>query len=154
MLLAPWTNIKQFVLDLPPHVCAGAGNAIFPLLAQNRNPELRIHALDYSSHAVKLVQVLFNRSCCFSPLLTSLLIQQNALYTSPPCGTITADVWDLSSASPPPGLAPRSADILVLVFVLSALHPSEWPRAISNIAQVWKAFLFSSLPPLHHLEAP
>jgi tRNAThr (cytosine32-N3)-methyltransferase len=107
---------------LPPpasRICVGAGNAIFPLLAQNRNPDLRIHAFDYSSHAVKLVQ-------------------HNALYTSPPCGTITAAVWDLSSAEPPPGLAPRSADILVLVFVLSALHPSEWPRAISNIAQILK----------------
>jgi len=100
-------------------VGCGAGNAIFPLLSQNRNPELRIHAFDYSSHAVKLVQ-------------------QNVLYTSPPCGAITAAVWDLSSTSPPPGLAPRSADILVLVFVLSALHPSEWPRAISNIAQILK----------------
>ncbi|KAH8983153.1 S-adenosyl-L-methionine-dependent methyltransferase [Lactarius hatsudake] len=100
-------------------VGCGAGNAIFPLLEQNRNPELRIHAFDYSSHAIKLVQ-------------------HNTLYTSPPCGTITASVWDLSSASPPPDLAPRSADILVLVFVLSALHPSEWPQAISNIAQILK----------------
>ncbi|KAH9040348.1 S-adenosyl-L-methionine-dependent methyltransferase [Lactarius pseudohatsudake] len=100
-------------------VGCGAGNAIFPLLEQNRNPELRIHAFDYSSHAIKLVQ-------------------HNTLYTSPPCGTITASVWDLSSASPPPDLAPRSADILVLVFVLSALHPSEWPQAISNIAQMLK----------------
>jgi len=66
------------------------------------------------------------------------LVQHNTLYTSPPCGTITASVWDLSSAAPPPGLAPRSADILVLVFVLSALHPSEWPRAVSNIAQILK----------------
>jgi len=48
-------------------VHAGAGNAIFPLLAQNRNPELRIHAFDYSSHAVKLVQVLFNHFCFFFP---------------------------------------------------------------------------------------
>ncbi|KAI9458141.1 S-adenosyl-L-methionine-dependent methyltransferase [Lactarius psammicola] len=100
-------------------VGCGAGNAIFPLLEQNRNPELRIHAFDYSSHAIKLVQ-------------------HNTLYTSPPCGTITASVWDLSSVSPPPDLMPRSADILVLVFVLSALHPSEWPRAISNIAQILK----------------
>ncbi|KAH9000437.1 methyltransferase [Lactarius akahatsu] len=100
-------------------VGCGAGNAIFPLLEQNRNPELRIHAFDYSSHAIKLVH-------------------HNTLYTSPPCGTITASVWDLSSASPPPDLAPRSADILVLVFVLSALHPSEWPQAISNIAQILK----------------
>lgn len=100
-------------------VGCGAGNAIFPLLEQNRNPELRIHAFDYSSHAIKLVQ-------------------HNTLYTSPPCGTIAASVWDLSSAAPPPGLTPRSADILVLVFVLSALHPSEWPRAVSNIAQILK----------------
>ncbi|KAH9066798.1 S-adenosyl-L-methionine-dependent methyltransferase [Lactarius vividus] len=100
-------------------VGCGAGNAIFPLLEQNRNPELRIHAFDYSSHAIKLVQ-------------------HNTLYTSPPCGSISASVWDLSSASPPPDLAPRSADILVLVFVLSALHPSEWPQAISNIAQILK----------------
>ncbi|KAI0305791.1 S-adenosyl-L-methionine-dependent methyltransferase [Multifurca ochricompacta] len=100
-------------------VGCGAGNAIFPLLAQNQNPELHIHVFDYSSHAIKLVQ-------------------NNPLYTSPPCGTIAASVWDLSSACPPPSLAPRSADILLLVFVFSALHPSEWPRAISNIAQILK----------------
>ncbi len=126
-------------------IYVGAGNAIFPLLAQNRNPDLRIHAFDYSSHAVKLVQVHFILRCVHLLTLANRLIfqsssQHNALYTSPPCGTITAAVWDLSSAEPPPGLAPRSADILVLIFVLSALHPSEWPRAIANIAQVWKAF--------------
>ncbi|KAI0272595.1 methyltransferase [Gloeopeniophorella convolvens] len=100
-------------------VGCGAGNAILPLLAENRNPALHIHAFDYSAHAVKLVQ-------------------HNPLYAAPPCGTIAASVWDLSSASLPPGLAPGSADILVLVFVLSALHPAEWPRAISNLAQIVK----------------
>lgn len=35
----------------------GAGNAVFPLLAANENPHLRLKAYDYSSHAVKLVQV-------------------------------------------------------------------------------------------------
>ncbi|KAH9015828.1 hypothetical protein EDB85DRAFT_2156372 [Lactarius pseudohatsudake] len=101
----------------PLHHHRGARNAIFPLLEQNRNPELRIHAFDYSLHAIKLVQVGF-----FS--VQSL--------------TITASVWDLSSASLPPNLTPHSADILVLVFVLSALHPSEWPQAISNITQMLK----------------
>ncbi|SRR6266446_5259594 len=51
---------QYFILIRPPLVLAGAGNAIFPLLAQNCNPELRIHAFDYSSHAVKLVQVPLN----------------------------------------------------------------------------------------------
>lgn len=45
-------------------------------------------------------------------------------------------VWDLSSASLPDGLEPGTADIVVLVFVFSALHPDEWPQAISNIYKV------------------
>lgn len=35
----------------------GAGNSVFPLLASNQNPNLKLYAFDYSSHAVKLVQV-------------------------------------------------------------------------------------------------
>ena len=35
----------------------GAGNSVFPLLSSNKNADLHIHAYDYSSHAVKLVQV-------------------------------------------------------------------------------------------------
>jgi hypothetical protein len=35
----------------------GAGNAVFPLILANRNPELVLRAYDYSTHAVKLVQV-------------------------------------------------------------------------------------------------
>jgi hypothetical protein len=38
---------------------SGAGNSVFPLLSANKNPELVFKAFDYSSHAVKLVQVLF-----------------------------------------------------------------------------------------------
>lgn len=41
---------------LSPH-SSGAGNAVFPLLSANNNPLLELHAYDYSSHAVKLVQV-------------------------------------------------------------------------------------------------
>jgi tRNAThr (cytosine32-N3)-methyltransferase len=39
------------------HFRVGAGNSIFPLLSENLNPDLSICAYDYSSHAVKLVQV-------------------------------------------------------------------------------------------------
>ncbi|KAH9016527.1 hypothetical protein EDB84DRAFT_1443085 [Lactarius hengduanensis] len=112
-------------LSAGPHtvveVGCGAGNAIFPLLEQNRNPELRIHAFDYSSHAIKLVQ-------------------HNTLYTSPPCGTERSP--PRFGTYPPHRRLPISRralpDILVLVFILSALHPSEWPQAISNIAQMLK----------------
>ncbi|KAI0792218.1 S-adenosyl-L-methionine-dependent methyltransferase [Abortiporus biennis] len=97
----------------------GAGNAVFPLLAANQNTELSLLAFDYSAQAVKLVQ-------------------SNPLYTSPPVGSIRADVWDLSSPSLPPGVEPGSVDIVTLVFVLSALHPAEWAQAIQNIHRILK----------------
>ncbi|KAH9951088.1 methyltransferase [Amylocystis lapponica] len=92
----------------------GAGNAVFPLLSANSNPHLELRAYDYSSHAVKLVQT-------------------NPLYLAPPIGTIRAAVWDLSTPSLPPEVAPGSVDIVILVFVLSALHPNEWRSAVANI---------------------
>ncbi|KAG0704633.1 S-adenosyl-L-methionine-dependent methyltransferase [Suillus ampliporus] len=98
----------------------GAGNAAFPLLTANKNPNLIIRAYDYSTHAVKLVQT-------------------NTLYTSPPVGNIEAAVWDLSSSDKlPPGVEPGTVDIIVLVFVLSALHPDEWGKAIANIHKMLK----------------
>ncbi|KAG1747871.1 S-adenosyl-L-methionine-dependent methyltransferase [Suillus paluster] len=98
----------------------GAGNAAFPLLMANKNPNLIIRAYDYSTHAVKLVQT-------------------NTLYSSPPVGKIEAAVWDLSSLDKlPPGVEPGTVDIIVLVFVLSALHPDEWGKAIANIHKMLK----------------
>ncbi|KAG1724180.1 S-adenosyl-L-methionine-dependent methyltransferase [Suillus lakei] len=98
----------------------GAGNAAFPLLTANKNPNLTIRAYDYSTHAVKLVQT-------------------NTLYSSPPVGKIEAAVWDLSSLDKlPPGVEPGTVDIIILVFVLSALHPDEWGKAIANIHKMLK----------------
>ncbi|KAF8728493.1 hypothetical protein AX14_006577 [Amanita brunnescens Koide BX004] len=93
----------------------GAGNSVFPLLSSNQNPKLSLYAYDFSSHAVKLVQ-------------------NNPLYASPPVGTIYSSVWDFTSPDgPPPELDPGTVDIAILVFVLSALHPEEWGRAVNNI---------------------
>ncbi|KAH0583068.1 hypothetical protein H2248_010953 [Termitomyces sp. 'cryptogamus'] len=98
----------------------GAGNSVFPLLASNKNTHLQLRAYDYSSHAVKLVQ-------------------NDELYISPPAGNIHAAVWDLTSLNGlPTGLEPESVDIVILVFVLSALHPDEWGRAITNIHRMLK----------------
>ncbi|KAG6909371.1 hypothetical protein DXG01_000810 [Tephrocybe rancida] len=98
----------------------GAGNSVFPLLAGNQNPELQLRAYDYSNHAVKLVQ-------------------NNELYLSPPVGSIQAAVWDLTSSEGlPSGIDIESVDIVILVFVFSALHPDEWGRAIANIHKMLK----------------
>lgn len=47
--------------DAGPKVClevgCGAGNTVYPLLAKNENPDLVIHATDYSAEAVGVVKV-------------------------------------------------------------------------------------------------
>ncbi|KZT00582.1 methyltransferase [Laetiporus sulphureus 93-53] len=97
----------------------GAGNAVFPLLSANKNPQLSLRAYDYSSHAIKLVQT-------------------NPLYAAPPVGSIHAAVWDLTSSELPPGTDVESVDIIVLIFVFSALQPAEWRKAVTNIHKILK----------------
>ncbi|WFC95457.1 tRNA(Thr) (cytosine(32)-N(3))-methyltransferase [Malassezia brasiliensis] len=105
-------------------VGCGAGNTVFPLLAANQNPDLRLVACDYAAQAVEVIRA-------------------NPLYANPPCGRCDAHVWDLSAGSAtdaqlPPGVEPGSVDIVVLVFVLSALHPREWASAAHNVYTMLK----------------
>jgi len=59
------------------------------------------------------------------------------LYLSPPLGTIHASVWDVTSQDGlPSDLAAWTVDIVILVFVMSALHPDEWGKAVNNIYKV------------------
>lgn len=116
--------------DSPPttilEVGAGAGNTAFPILQQNQNPGLKLVACDFSRKAVEL-------------------IQNNPLYkTEDLVGSIEASVWDVASlpdeetgnARLPAGIAPGSADVVILVFVFSALEPRQWEQAVRN---VWTA---------------
>lgn len=49
---------------------------------------------------------------------------------------IRAHHWDLSSAELPPELLENSIDMITSIFVLSALHPTEFRQAIINIHKV------------------
>ena len=52
-------------------------------------------------------------------------------------GSIHASVWDLADKQNlPEGVEPGSIDIIVMIFVLSALHPNEWRQAVSNVYRV------------------
>jgi tRNAThr (cytosine32-N3)-methyltransferase len=101
-------------------VGAGAGNSAFPILQKNRNPGLKIHACDFSKKAVEL-------------------IRSNELYDEQ---HIQADVWDVASPedSPNSGLPPRikagTVDVVLMIFIFSALAPSQWNQAVRNI---WRA---------------
>ncbi|MCJ1478028.1 hypothetical protein MMC13_006703 [Lambiella insularis] len=103
---------KSVILE----VGAGAGNTAFPILAGNENPDLVIHACDFSKKAVQL-------------------IRENVAYD----GThIRAEVWDLASSTEtlPPGVEAGSVDVVLMIFVFSALSPQQWRQAVRNVWQV------------------
>ncbi|KAK0542466.1 hypothetical protein OC846_006608 [Tilletia horrida] len=112
-------------------VGCGAGNTVFPLLEANKNPRLELFACDYSAEAVQVVK-------------------SNPLYSSTEkIGSCAASVWDLSGTTPitnsdqtqarlPEGVQPHSIDIVVLIFVFSALRPEEWASAARNVMTMLK----------------
>ncbi|EDK41769.2 hypothetical protein PGUG_05867 [Meyerozyma guilliermondii ATCC 6260] len=103
-------------------VGCGAGNTMFPILSQNKNKNFKIFGCDYSSVAVDLVR----SNPEFAPNNEK--------------GVAFSSVWDLANPEGklPEGLEPHSVDVVVLVFVFSALHPNQWATAINNLAKALK----------------
>lgn len=95
---------------------AGAGNTAFPILANNKNPHLKIHACDYSKTAVEVMR-------------------KHEDYEIQP---IQADVWDVSGDDLPPGLEEGSVDVAIMIFIFSALSPDQWAQAVRNVHRVLK----------------
>ncbi|KAF2657373.1 methyltransferase [Lophiostoma macrostomum CBS 122681] len=127
-----WLSQEFPVLDevtkgnAPPatvlEVGAGAGNSAFPILQKNRNEGLRLHACDFSKKAVEL-------------------IRGHELYDEK---FIRADVWDVAASEDsengglPPGIEEGSVDVVLMIFIFSALNPKQWNQAVRNIWRVLK----------------
>ncbi|KAF9436382.1 hypothetical protein BGZ76_004113 [Entomortierella beljakovae] len=94
----------------------GAGNTMFPMLLESKNPGLFVYGCDFSSTAVEVVK-------------------GNRNYDEKRC---KAFVWDLGGDDIPPEVEPESMDVLVLIFVLSALHPDRWENAMNNLYKLLK----------------
>lgn len=100
-------------------VGAGAGNTAFPLVKNNENEELMVHACDYSKNAVKVMR-------------------ESEDYNEK---HVRADVWDVTAEgedSLPPGLEEGSVDVIILIFIISALAPNQWNAALHNIYRLLK----------------
>jgi tRNAThr (cytosine32-N3)-methyltransferase len=97
-------------------VGAGAGNTAFPILAHNENPYLKIHACDFSKIAVEVMR-------------------ESEAYNK---RHIQADVWDAAGEQLPPGLSESSVDVVLMIFIFSALSPTQWQQTVRNIYQVLK----------------
>ncbi|KAI1106134.1 methyltransferase [Jackrogersella minutella] len=97
-------------------VGAGAGNTAFPILANNKNPRLKVHACDFSKKAVEVMR-------SHEEYNTDLM---------------QADVWDAAGEDLPPGLEESSVDVVLMIFIFSALSPKQWEQAVRNIYRVLK----------------
>lgn len=100
-------------------VGAGAGNTAFPLIMNNQNDGLRVHACDFSKTAVEVMRKTEGYDGVH----------------------IVADVWDVAATgeeSLPPGLEEGSVDVVILIFIFSAIAPFEWDRALRNVHRVLK----------------
>ncbi|KAL8714544.1 MAG: hypothetical protein Q9220_001492 [cf. Caloplaca sp. 1 TL-2023] len=97
-------------------VGAGAGNSCFPILRGNRNEELEVWACDFSERAVQVIR-------------SAEEFDERYL---------RAEVWDVASPVQhlPAGLEEGSVDVVLMVFVFSALHPGQWEQAVRNL---WRA---------------
>uniref|UniRef100_A0A4W3HUC3 tRNA N(3)-cytidine methyltransferase n=1 Tax=Callorhinchus milii TaxID=7868 RepID=A0A4W3HUC3_CALMI len=97
-------------------VGCGAGNTVFPILKTNNDPAMFVYCCDFSSTAVEIVKMHpdYNPSRCFA---------------------FVHDLCDESDRYPVPD---NSLDIIILIFVLSAIHPDKMQAVISGLNRLLK----------------
>ncbi|XP_062993477.1 tRNA N(3)-methylcytidine methyltransferase METTL2-like [Elgaria multicarinata webbii] len=97
-------------------VGCGAGNTVFPILQNNNDPGLFVYCCDFSTVAVDLVQAHpeYDTSRCF------------------------AFVHDLCEQQMPFPMPDESLDVVVLIFVLSAILPEKMQCIINRLSQLLK----------------
>jgi len=94
-------------------VGCGVGNTVFPLLESN--PNLYFYALDFSPHAIGL-------------------LKKHPDYIA--TGRCSGYVVDIVHDPLPSDIAPGSLDIVMMIFVLSAISPQNFDTVIAKMASV------------------
>ncbi|NXA07961.1 METL2 protein, partial [Sapayoa aenigma] len=97
-------------------VGCGAGNTVFPILQTNNDPGLFVYCCDFSTTAVDLVQ-------------------NNAEYDSSRCFAFVHDLCNDQSPFPMPE---ESLDIVILIFVLSAILPEKMQSIVTRLSRLLK----------------
>uniref|UniRef100_A0A3Q2T9I7 tRNA N(3)-cytidine methyltransferase n=1 Tax=Fundulus heteroclitus TaxID=8078 RepID=A0A3Q2T9I7_FUNHE len=97
-------------------VGCGVGNTVFPILKTNNDPGLFVYCCDFSSTAVELVKT-------------------NPEYDSNRCLAFVRDLSNVEAGFPMPD---GTLDVIVMIFVLSALHPDKMQASISRLARLLK----------------
>ncbi|XP_014447581.1 methyltransferase-like protein 8 isoform X2 [Tupaia chinensis] len=109
--LFPGSNAIFRILE----VGCGAGNSVFPILNTLKNfPESFLYCCDFASGAVELVK-------------------SHSSYRAGQCSAFVHDVCDEGSPYPfPDGIL----DVVLLVFVLSAIHPDRMQGVINRLSKL------------------
>lgn len=97
-------------------VGCGVGNTVFPILQTNNDPRLFVYCCDFSSTAVELVKL-------------------NSGYDISRCLAFVQDLCDTQASFPMPD---QSLDVIILIFVLSAIHPDKMQAVIKRLSQLLK----------------
>ncbi|XP_034363863.1 tRNA N(3)-cytidine methyltransferase METTL2A [Arvicanthis niloticus] len=97
-------------------VGCGVGNTVFPILQTNNNPNLFVYCCDFSATAIELLKA-------------------NSEYDPSRCFAFVHDLCDEDESYPVPE---DSLDVIVLIFVLSAIVPDKMQKAISKLSRLLK----------------
>lgn len=95
-------------------VGAGAGNTAFPIMRLNENPDLEVVAADFSKRAVETMRGAEDMQLA-------------------KVGKVRAEVWDAAGEELPEGLEEGGCDVVVMIFIFSALSPGQWAQAVRNV---------------------
>ncbi|XP_066302149.1 tRNA N(3)-methylcytidine methyltransferase METTL2-like isoform X1 [Branchiostoma lanceolatum] len=97
-------------------VGCGVGNTVFPILQTNNDPDLFMYCCDFSATAIDIVK-------------------QHPDYNSRRCHAFVHDLTDTTAPLPFPE---ASLDIIIIIFVLSAIHPDKMQSTVDHLAKYLK----------------
>ncbi|KAJ8314039.1 hypothetical protein KUTeg_008600 [Tegillarca granosa] len=97
-------------------VGCGAGNTVFPVLQTNNDPNLMVYCCDFSSTAIDLVK-------------------EHPDYNTERCHAFVCDICDESTTMLFPQ---KSLDVIVMIFVLSAIKPEKMQSVIDRLSKYLK----------------